>query len=119
MPKPSQSWFKRFFYNQNIKRDKSSKKYKNLIDHVVLLLKKLKRDGMNAWLLDAFSKAQKKTRAYGLNLAQILLVLERKWLQSLSSLLQEQMTFVKKAEKRIVLVSEKNVDRKANKVSKK
>lgn len=88
MTKPSQSWFKRFFYNQNIKRDKSGKKYKNLINHSILLIKRVDKNGMDARLLDALAKAKKKILAYGIALYQVETIMKHKWLDKLIPLFQ-------------------------------
>lgn len=96
MPKPSQSWFKRFFYNQNIKRDKSNDKYKNLLNHIVLLLKKNEKEWATKWISNAFSKAQLKITSYGISLQQVLNVLEHKGLSKFEAVVNEHLFFVKK-----------------------
>lgn len=78
MPKPSQSGRKRFFYNQNIKRDKSQKKYKNLIDHTITLIKRLEKEGMTKLIANALNKAQAKIKSYGITLAQVTSALDHK-----------------------------------------
>lgn len=96
MPKPSQSWFKRFFYNQNIKRDKSGKKYKNLIDHTITLIKRLEKEGMTKWMANALNKSQAKIKSYGITLAQMVSALEHKGLGTLEALLNSNLVFVQK-----------------------
>jgi hypothetical protein len=85
MPKPSQSWLKRFFYNQNIKRVKSSKKYKNTTEHAIKLLKKIEKEGMTKWISFALSMVATKIKKYGIASYQIQASLDHKWLSSLSS----------------------------------
>lgn len=80
MPKPSQSGRKRFFYNQNIKRDKSNHKYKNLLNHIVLVIKKLEKEGMTKWVANALNKVQLKIKSYGINFEQVLAVFDHKGL---------------------------------------
>ena len=85
MPKPSQSWLKRFFYNQNIKRVKSSKKYKNTTEHAIKLLKKIEKEGMTKWISFALSMVSAKIKRYGIAAYQVQSSLDHKWLSSLSS----------------------------------
>lgn len=116
MPKPSQSWFKRFFYNQNIKRDKSNDKYKNLLNHIVLLLKKNEKEWATKWILNAFSKAQLKITSYGISLQQVLNVLEHKGLSKFEPVVNEHLFFVKRkkiAVKIKPVVAKKVVEKKA------
>ena len=96
MPKPSQSWFKRFFYNLNIKRDKSGKKYKNLMNHIVLLLKKLEKEGSSKWVLGAFAKVQLKVTSYWIPFRHVLSVLEHKGLSHYQDLVNQNLFFVQK-----------------------
>ena len=96
MPKPSQSGKKRFFYNQNLKRDKSSKKYKNLTDHTIGLIKRLQREGMTKLIANALNKAQAKIKSYGITGVQMISALEHKGLSSLIESLSTHLVFVQK-----------------------
>ncbi len=89
MPKPSQSWLKRFFYNQNIKRVKSSKKYKNTIEHAIKLLRKIEKEGMTNWTAFAISMVSAKIKKYGIASYQIQASLDHKWLSSVSQYVSE------------------------------
>ena len=116
MPKPSQSGRKRFFYNQNIKRDKSQKKYKNLIDHTIILIKRLEKEGMTKLIANALNKAQAKIKSYGITLTQVTNALEHKWLWNLSNTLSSNLIFVQKkghnvsiSKKRDVLPKKSNI----------
>ena len=116
MPKPSQSGRKRFFYNQNIKRDKSQKKYKNLIDHTITLIKRLEKEGMTKLIANALNKAQAKIKSYGITLAQVTSALDHKWLSALSTTLSSNLVFVQKkghnvsiSKKRDVLPKKSNI----------
>ena len=96
MPKPWQSWFKRFFYNLNIKRDKSGSKYKKLLNHLVLLAKKTEKEGETKWLSNAFQRAQVKISRYGIPLRHVVSVLAHKNISSLLPIVQKNIIFVKK-----------------------
>jgi hypothetical protein len=96
MPKPSQSGKKRFFYNQNLKRDKSSKKYKNLTDHTIILIKRLEKEGMTKWIANALNKAQSKIKSYGITLIQMTSALEQKGLLPLTTVLTNNLVFVQR-----------------------
>ena len=96
MPKPSQSGKKRFFYNQNLKRDKSSKKYKNLSDHTITLIKRLEKEGMTKLIANALNKAQAKIKSYGITLTQMTSALEHKGLSTLIATLSTHLVFVQK-----------------------
>jgi len=41
-------------------------------------LRRIEKEGMTNWLLDAVGKCQTKITAYGINLAQMVAVLENK-----------------------------------------
>lgn len=107
MPKPNQSGRKRFFYNQNIKRDKSGDKYKNLIDHTIILVRRLEKEGMTKWLADAFNKAQAKIKSYGITFAQVSQALDHKGLSQLKDLLAENIVFVQKKGNNVSIVKKK------------
>ena len=97
MPKPSQSWFKRFFYNQNIKRDKSNDKYKNLLNHIVMLVKRVEKEWLTNRSANAIKRSQMKATAYGISLQQMIAVFEHKWLSHLQDILHQHFSFVQKA----------------------
>lgn len=96
MPKPSQSWFKRFFYNLNIKRDKSWSKYKNLMNHVVFLLKKFSKEWRTKWIVNAFAKAQLKITKYGIPSRHLSSLLDHKGLSQLNDVFPDFLLFVQK-----------------------
>ena len=96
MPKPNQSWRKRFFYNQNLKRVKSGQKYKNLINHTITLIKRLEKEGMTKWLANALNRAQVKIKSYGITFNQVSQVLEHKELSKLNDLVATHLVFVQK-----------------------
>ena len=97
MPKPSQSWFKRFFYNQNIKRDKSNDKYRNLLNHIVMLVKRVEKEWLTNRSANAIKRSQMKATAYGISLQQMIAVFEHKWLSHLQDILHQHFSFVQKA----------------------
>jgi hypothetical protein len=116
MPKPSQSGKKRFFYNQNLKRDKSSKKYKNLTDHTITLIKRLEKEGMTKLIANALNKAQAKIKSYGITLVQMTNALEHKGLSALINSLSTHLVFVQKkghnvsiSKKRDIIVTSKKI----------
>lgn len=96
MPKPNQSGRKRFFYNQNIKRDKSGDKYKNLIDHTITLIKRLEKEGMTKWIANALNKAQAKIKSYGITFNQVAQALDHKGLSNLKDAIAANLIFVQK-----------------------
>ena len=101
MPKPGQSGKKRFFYNLNIKRTKSNQKTKKLINHIVLLAKKIEAEGVTPWTSAAIDKAQVKLDKHRLNAAQVTQALEHKDLAKLDKVVQDYFIFAndKRAEK--------------------
>ena len=109
MPKPSQSGKKRFFYNQNLKRDKSSKKYKNLIDHTITLIKRLEKEGMTKWMANALNRSQVKIKSYGITLAQMVSALEHKGLAALQTLLGSNLIFVQKKGHNVSISTKRDV----------
>lgn len=96
MPKPNQSGRKRFFYNQNIKRDKSGKKYKNLIDHTIILARRIETEGLTKWLSNEVVKTQIKIKSYGITMNQVQQALDHKGLSNLAALIAEKFHFVTK-----------------------
>ncbi len=116
MPKPSQSGKKRFFYNQSLKRDKSHKKYKNLTNHTITLIKRLEKEGMTKLIANALNKAQAKIKSYGITLAQMVSALEHKGLSSLHELLNLHLVFVQKKGQNVNISYKRDVLPKTNKI---
>lgn len=78
MPKPSQSNRKRIFYNLNIKRKKSGKKIKKIIEHAIMLLKREADEGMTPWIEHAQKMLHAKVEKHGISHAMINEVIQRK-----------------------------------------
>ena len=116
MPKPSQSGKKRFFYNQNLKRDKSSKKYKNLTDHTITLIKRLEKEGMTKLIANALNKAQTKIKSYGITLTQMTSALEHKGLSTLIATLSAHLVFVQKKWHNVSISTKRDVIKVSKKI---
>lgn len=67
MPKPSQSNRKRIFYNLNIKRKKSGKKIKKIIEHAIMLLKREEKEGLTPWVVHAKGMLHAKIDKHGIS----------------------------------------------------
>jgi len=116
MPKPSQSGKKRFFYNQNLKRDKSSKKYKNLTDHTITLIKRLEKEGMTKLIANALNKAQAKIKSYGITLTQMTNALEHKGLSALAITLSTHLVFVQKKGHNVSISTKRDIIKTSKKI---
>lgn len=116
MPKPSQSGKKRFFYNQNLKRDKSSKKYKNLTDHTITLIKRLEKEGMTKLIANALNKAQAKIKSYGITLIQMTNALEHKGLSALATTLSTHLVFVQKKGHNVSISTKRDIIKTSKKI---
>jgi len=116
MPKPSQSGKKRFFYNQNLKRDKSSKKYKNLTDHTITLIKRLEKEGITKLIANALNKAQAKIKSYGITLIQMTSALEHKGLSALATSLSTHLVFVQKKGHNVSISTKRDIIKTSKKI---
>jgi len=57
--------------NPNRKRKKSGKKYEKLFQHCRMLKRREERDGMTAWLANAWEKVERKMKKYSITQAMV------------------------------------------------
>lgn len=93
MPKPWQSGFKRLFYNLNIKRTKSNQKHKKTINHIIMLAKKLDKEGMTSWTAHQLDMVQKKILKYRITEQEVHQSLDHKKLKKLKKIVSGELIF--------------------------